>query len=260
MTSPPASTATDVLNALAGVRDGSPFAALRLHRADATTHTQGSYDALFHTSETGGLSHLERFAAALRVASLHTSRPSVEHFRSELQAAGAVQRIVAEVEAQPDQRAPHGPDLDQTVSPRLQAILKHADLLSLRPARATADDLQLLAFAGLSTREIVSLSQVIAFTSFFTRVLTALQLLGGEASSQALPSRLAASAEKPRAPQPADHHPTRERTEAAHGIHGRPPGVDPVAGAAELRGCLLQAGDRSGGSAREFAVFPVCSR
>ena len=260
MTSPPASTATDVLNALAGVRDGSPFAALRLHRADATTHTQGSYDALFHTSETGGLSHLERFAAALRVASLHTSRPSVEHFRSELQAAGAVQRIVAEVEAQPDQRAPHGPDLDQTVSPRLQAILKHADLLSLRPARATADDLQLLAFAGLSTREIVSLSQVIAFTSFFTRVLTALQLLGGEASSQALPSRLAASAEKPRAPQPATIIRPGSELKRPTEFTVAHLGVDPVAGAAELRGCLLQAGDRSGGSAREFAVFPGCSR
>jgi alkylhydroperoxidase domain protein/CMD domain protein len=203
MTSSPASTGTDVLNALAGIRDGTPLAALRLQRADATTHAQGSYAALFHTAETGGLSHLERFAAALRVASLHASRPAVEHFRSGLRAAGAGQRIVAEVEAQPDQRAPHGPDLDQVVSPRLQAILKHADLLSLRPVRATADDLQLLAFAGLSTREIVSLSQVIAFTSFFTRVLTTLQLLGAEASSDALPRGLAASAEEPRAPQPA---------------------------------------------------------
>jgi alkylhydroperoxidase domain protein/CMD domain protein len=206
MTSSPASTNADIINVLAGIGDQTPLAALRSQRADATTHAQGSYDALFHPSETGGLSHLERYAAALRVASLHESPGAIEHFRARLQAAGAGQRIVAEVaevEAKPEQRSLHGPDLDKIVGPRLQAILQHADLLSLRPARATPEDVQLLAFAGFSTREIVSLSQVIAFTSFFTRVLGALQLLGAEPPAQADTSGPVPPTEQPRKRHPA---------------------------------------------------------
>jgi alkylhydroperoxidase domain protein/CMD domain protein len=203
VTNPQVSTATDVLNALAGIRDGSSLAALRLERADATTHAQGSYDALFHPADTGGLSHLERFAAALRVSSLHQSRAASEHFRVSLQAAGAGQRIVAEVEARPEQRSARGPELDQVVPPRLQAILQHSDLLASRPAQASPHDLQLLARTGFSTREIVSLSQVIAFTSFFTRVLAALQLLGAESPDQVSIAGSVASPEQPREPQPA---------------------------------------------------------
>jgi alkylhydroperoxidase domain protein/CMD domain protein len=203
MTSSPAPTVTDVINALAGVRDGSPLAALRLERADATTHAQGSYETLFQPSDSGGLSHLERFAAALRVASLHDSPAAIQHFRARLQAAGAGPRIVAEVEARPDRRLPQGPDLDNIVGPRLQAILKHADLLALHPTGARPDDLQLLAFAGLSTREIVSLSQVIAFTSFFTRVLAALQLLGAESPDHPSIAAPVAPPEQPREPRPA---------------------------------------------------------
>jgi alkylhydroperoxidase domain protein/CMD domain protein len=203
MTSSPASTSTDVISALAGVRAGSPLAALRLERADATTHAQGSYAALFQPSDTGGLSHLERFAAALRVASLHDSQAATAHFRTRLESAGAGQPIVAEVEARPEERSPREPDLDKIIGPRLQAILKHADLLALHPVRAKPDDLQLLAFAGLSTREIVSLSQVIAFTSFLTRVLAALQLLGAESADQASIAVSVAPPEQPREPHPA---------------------------------------------------------
>jgi alkylhydroperoxidase domain protein/CMD domain protein len=203
MTGSQVTTGTDMLNALAGIADGSSLAALRLERADATTHAQGSYDALFRPADTGGLSHLERFAAALRVSSRHQSRAASEHFRLGLQAAGAGQRIVAEVEAPAEQPSAQGPDVDQVVPPRLLAILQHSDLLASRPARATPNDLQLLAKAGLSTREIVSLSQVIAFTSFFTRVLAALQLLGAEPPEQVAIAGSVTSPEQPRELQPA---------------------------------------------------------
>ncbi|HYR15974.1 MAG TPA: hypothetical protein VEQ67_17425, partial [Mycobacterium sp.] len=68
-------------------------------------------------------------------------------------------------------------------SPRLQAILRHTDLLATQPRRARPDDLQALADAGLSTTEIVTLSQVIAFVSFQVRVIAGLQLLGGGPAS-----------------------------------------------------------------------------
>jgi alkylhydroperoxidase domain protein len=65
------------------------------------------------------------------------------------------------------------------VPARLQAILRHTDLLSTHPVDSTPDDLQALADAGLATVEIVVLSQIVAFISFQVRVIAALQLIGG---------------------------------------------------------------------------------
>src|SRR4029453_14699462 len=155
----------DIIGELAGVRAGSALADVRAQRPAAVSHAQGSYAALFDPSETGGLSHLERFAAALRVASLHQSTGAATHFRTRLQRAGAGQAVIAGAEAPPDQRTTRGSAPD----PRLRAILRPPALRALPPVRATPDDLQLLVDAGLSTREIVSLSQVIAFVSFLCR-------------------------------------------------------------------------------------------
>jgi alkylhydroperoxidase domain protein len=73
-------------------------------------------------------------------------------------------------------------------SPRLQAILRHADLLATRPVQARPSDLQALADAGLSTAAIVTLAQVIAFVSFHIRVIAAVRLLGGGAPLAAIQS------------------------------------------------------------------------
>ena len=152
----------DVLDALAGVAPNSPLAALRRERSAATEHAQGSYDALFDPEVVVGLTQAERLAVALRVAELHASQAAVEHFRARLDAVG--------------------PD---TTSERLPALSRHAELLGTHPVDATPDALQALADAGCSSREIVSLSQVIAFVSFFVRVLRTLELLGADASARA---------------------------------------------------------------------------
>jgi alkylhydroperoxidase domain protein/CMD domain protein len=181
----------DIVNALAGVREGSPLADLRAQRPEAARHMQGSYAAVFDPAETAGLSRLERFAAALRTATLHGSSAAAEHFRSRL------------VHAAPERLTALGPDLEQIMNPRLRAILLHADLLSLRQAQATPDDLQLLASAGLSTREIVSLSQLIAFVAFLSRVLAGLHLLGADAPRQPDLAPEGAAPEPSREPRPA---------------------------------------------------------
>ena len=143
----------DVIADLAGVRPGSPLAELRAQRPEATTHAQGSYNALF-SSPVGSLPLTERIAAAVRVAELHAADEAAHHYRQVTQDTGAD-------------------------SPRRQAILRHAQLVAMGPRQARPDDLQLLADAGLSTTEIVTLAQVIAFVSFQVRVIAGLQLLGG---------------------------------------------------------------------------------
>jgi alkylhydroperoxidase domain protein len=79
----------------------------------------------------------------------------------------------------------------------LEALLQHAQLLGAHPVDATPDALQALADAGLSTREIVTLAQVIAFVSFFVRVLRTLELLGADSSARAAIATTPARASAP---------------------------------------------------------------
>ena len=59
-------------------------------------------------------------------------------------------------------------------------MLAHVDLLVIRPAAATPAHLTALQTAGLSGPEIVTVSQIIAFTSYQVRVFVALSLLRGD--------------------------------------------------------------------------------
>ena len=177
-----AATDTDVISSLAGVAPGSPTAELRAQRPEAMQHAQGSYTALFDPAEPLGLSPAERFATALRVTTIHDAPEASEHYRQRLVDAGASPEIVA---AAALEDAGSASQSDPAVPTRLQAILRHADLLATRPVEATPDHLQSLADAGLATVEIVQVSQIVAFISFQVRVVTALQLIGGTSTGPA---------------------------------------------------------------------------
>ncbi len=168
----------DVIAQLAGIpaTADSPLAQLRAQRPEATRHAQGSYRALFDPAEAGGLTPVERFATALYVATVHGAREAAAHYRQRLIRVGAGPEIVAQAEAAGGSRpaAPSG----GAAATRLQALLAHADLLATRPSQARPDHLQSLAGAGLSTQEIVTLAQTIAFVSFQVRVVAGLRLLG----------------------------------------------------------------------------------
>lgn len=152
----------DIISALASVEANSSLAGLRAQRPEAMRHAQGSYQALFEPSAPGGLTLVERFAVGEHVARLHAVTEAAEHYRSRLAVATRAQGFEP--------------------SARRDALLRHADLLAVNPAGAGPDDLQRLADAGLSTRDIVSLSQVIAFVAFQVRVIVGLRVLGSTGS------------------------------------------------------------------------------
>ncbi|MGI9145277.1 MAG: alkylhydroperoxidase domain protein [Chloroflexota bacterium] len=161
----------DILDALLGIKDDSSLAQLRSQRPEATRHTQGSYDALFSDNPATGVSRTERVAAALRVAALHQEQVFVEHYAALLRATdSAAEGLIADVLTGPSAAG---------LPRRLQAILTHADLLVIRPAAATPAALNALETAGLSAAEIVTVSQLIAFTTFHIRVYVGLTLLSG---------------------------------------------------------------------------------
>ncbi len=183
----------DVIAQLAGIpaTADSPLAQLRAERPEATRHAQGSYRALFDPAEAGGLTPVERFATALYVATVHGAREAAAHYRQRLVRAGAGPEIVARAEAAGGSRP--AALSDGPAAPRLQALLAHADLLATRPSQARPEHLQSLADAGLSTQEIVTLAQTIAFVSFQVRVVAGLRLLG-RATDREAPTSLAAAA------------------------------------------------------------------
>ena len=78
-------TATpDVLDTLAGLAEDSPVAALRRQRPDVVRFTQTSDEAIFSPKDDGGLTHAERAAAALRIATLLGDAGLQEHYAARL--------------------------------------------------------------------------------------------------------------------------------------------------------------------------------
>lgn len=147
----------DLLDSLLGITPGSRLDQLRALRPDVRAAGAGSEAAIF--SAPSGLTQGERHAVALHVAALHECAELAEHHR----------RLAA-------------------TSPRLPALLAHAEMLTLRPHRATPEAVQSL---PLTPAEIVMLCQLIAFIAYQARALHGLKLLAGE------PVAAAASYEMP---------------------------------------------------------------
>jgi uncharacterized protein YciW len=76
--------------------------------------------------------------------------------------------------AAPSPASPVGAD-----DPRLAAIVRHVDLVTLTPGRATRDDIDALRDAGLNEDDIVTLSGIIAFVNYQARVAAGLRMLKG---------------------------------------------------------------------------------
>ncbi|MCC6458303.1 MAG: CMD domain protein [Caldilineaceae bacterium] len=158
----------DLLNTLAGIEADSPLGELRAQRGEIARYIQGSYNALLEPAEGSGVSAIERGLIALRVAFLTGSEPLREHYRARLAELGASTGLVAEVES----TTPGDP-----LASRMLVILQHVDLLTHAPHEATPAHLAKLQAQGLSTPDIVTISQLIAFLSFQVRTLAGLQLL-----------------------------------------------------------------------------------
>lgn len=164
-----ATAQADVIDHLAGITPGSKLAALRAARPVLVKATQGSHEALFEPDDLGGVSHRERDGLALRVAALTPSPELVAWHRERLRAQGEDDATIAAFEAGPGSAG---------LTPREVALLRHADILANAPGEATPEDIAALKAAGFGPRDIVTISQLIAFVSFQARLLVGLRLVG----------------------------------------------------------------------------------
>ncbi|MCY0386201.1 peroxidase-related enzyme [Robbsia sp. Bb-Pol-6] len=149
-------TPGDVIDRIVDPANPLAAAALRQHRPKIVAAVQGAFDALFQ-DDGGSLDLDTRRACAALVAHL-TPEPALAAFY----AAGA---------------APDAGIAAQT--PLRQAALAHARRVALAPEEAGPGSLASLRAAGLSERDIVTLSQLIGYVAFQARVICAARALLG---------------------------------------------------------------------------------
>jgi len=145
----------DLLQRLAGIAADSPLAEARRIREAATVHTQGSYDVLFSSDDKNDFPLAARLTVAQRVAAWHGEEALAAHYTERLSVSPAADE-------------------------RLSVALAHAELLTFKPASAGPADLRTLGQAGWTADAIVTLSQLVAFVSYQSRLLRGYRLLDGE--------------------------------------------------------------------------------
>lgn len=166
--STPLTAADDVINQLAGIAPDSSLGRLRAQRPEIVRYAEGSYRALLEPTDVGNVSTVDRDLIALRVAVLTGSTPLAAWHQARLTEAGVKEDVLVAVAENPT---------SAQLSPRQQTILRHVDRLTKAPATATAAHIAELTEAGLTARDIVVISQWIAFLSFQVRTLVGLRIL-----------------------------------------------------------------------------------
>lgn len=161
----------DIINQLAGLSEGSPVAALREARPETLAYAHGSFRALLEPDDVGGVSRLEREAIGLRVAT-REHFPTVAGFhRARLRDLAMSDAKIAAIES----------GSTDGLSPRLAAILTHTDLLTTASRCGSQEAIAALKAVGLTARDIVTISQLIAYLSYQIRMIATIRALGGAA-------------------------------------------------------------------------------
>ncbi|MGV9665690.1 hypothetical protein ACWDUL_12115 [Nocardia niigatensis] len=144
----------DVIDVVLGARAES-VRAVRATRPEVIEHSQGVLDALLDGPATASVGRERLIAAAVAVAEL-AGAPELAAYYAAL----------GTTPAQGD--------------PVLAAILRHAARVTSAPASLARADIEALAAAGLSERDIVTVAQLIGFVHFQVRLLAGLRLIGAE--------------------------------------------------------------------------------
>lgn len=144
----------DLIDDILGITPDGPVGLLRRRRPEALRHAEGAHRELLLPGDPGGLSLADRAALALRVAQREGDAALAAHYQRLLDAAGG---------------APE--------DARLQALLRYAEVVAAAPENTSRDDIDGLAALGLSSRDIVAATQLIAFVPYQVRVFAGLRAL-----------------------------------------------------------------------------------
>jgi uncharacterized protein YciW len=164
--------ADDLIELLLGIAPGDALGTLRRQRPDALRHAEGAFRELLLPAEPGGVSLAERAALALRIAAAERCEPLLLACRALLERAGAA-ALATRAEA---------PDIAGT--DRLAALLRYADRAGTRPREVSQADTDALTALGLTPRDIVAVTQLVAFVPYQVRLIAGLRALQQDQAQQ----------------------------------------------------------------------------
>ncbi|WP_439594857.1 CMD domain-containing protein [Falsiroseomonas sp.] len=141
----------DLIEDLLGLAPDSPLGLLRRRRPEALRHAEGAYRELLLPEDPGGLSLAERAALARHVAQREGDAALAAHFA--------------------------GLSPSPAPSPRLDALLAYAEKTAMAPESTSKADIDGLVALGLTSRDIVAATQLIAFVPYQVRLLAGLRAL-----------------------------------------------------------------------------------
>lgn len=165
-----AASTLDAIDVILG-EAGPRVRALRRQKPELAEQLQDYYRAVFEpdAESAAALPLADRGAIAVRVAS-HTGSTAVADWYADLAASAGV-----DGETLARARDVAQPWTEETA---LAAAIRHADMLTTRPASAQRGDIAALKAAGFSPAGIMSLAQVVAFVSYQLRLIAGLRALG----------------------------------------------------------------------------------
>lgn len=158
---------TDLIDDVVGLTPASALYAARHARKKVSGATQGSYE-LFFDPAAAGLTIQERLLVAYYASVLSRSSALCTHYREAAFKHGADAAMLAALSDNDLSRLPQG---------RLLALLVFTGKLIDKPVEGDQAAVQALQAAGVSTPDIVTLAQLIAFLSYQTRLVAGLQAM-----------------------------------------------------------------------------------
>ena len=159
--------AADTIDRLVGLGPALSTFSVRHQRDKVVSATQKSEDGLFDP-RLPGLTLAERLLVALLACQLTPSARCAAEYHHRLTLLGVERALLDAVLAV---------SLEGITEPRLHAMLMFTHTLITDPVKADQVALQALPQAGLSTPEVVTLAQLIAFVSYQVRVVAGLNAM-----------------------------------------------------------------------------------
>jgi len=163
----------DLIDGLLGLGAGSPLAALRRRRPEALRHAEGAHRELLTPEDPGNVSPTERAALALRVALREGEWDLAATFRAMLAGEDEALMLAEDLTGAPMEGRP-------------ATLLRYADTVAATPEAVTQATIDALSAMGLDARDVVAVTQLVAFVPYQVRLLAGLRaMLGRDGAADA---------------------------------------------------------------------------
>ena len=155
----------DAIDQAAGLSPDDTLYQTRRFRQEFVQGAQQCRQSVLQPENDAGLRPELRIALARRMALLNNDRPLMAEYDALLATLSPGETLMALANGENEPGGSFAP------------LIRHVDLVTLDPGRARAEDIRLLEQAGLTSAQIVALSELIAFVNFQTRVAAGLRLM-----------------------------------------------------------------------------------